>query len=105
MCLLVPATLESGWWLGVAPRSRRFEPVRELRLVDPNADVQALAGPAVLDPHRLRRNVRQRFRIRILPLAKPCSCVWRIERRDELGAKPDVEQLSGHMATLDRRLP
>jgi hypothetical protein len=88
----------------VAPPSLRPEALWELRLVDPNPDVESLAGAAVLDPQRLGWNLREGLGISGLPLTEGGLGPGRIERGHELGAKADVDKFSSHVSTLIPRL-
>lgn len=86
------------------PPSARPEALWELRLVDASPDVEALAGAAVFDSQRLGRNLREGLCISSVPLTEVRLGPGRIERGDELGAKADVDELSGHVSTLIPRL-
>jgi hypothetical protein len=88
----------------VAPPSARDEALWNLRLVDANPDVEPLAGAAVFDSQRLGWNRREGLGISGVPLTEGGLGPGRIERGYELGAKPDVDELSGHVSTLIPRL-
>jgi hypothetical protein len=88
----------------VAPPSARPEALWELRLVDTSPDVEALTGATVFDSQRLGRNLREGLCISGVPLTEGGVGPGRIERGDELGAKADVDELSGHVSTLIPRL-
>jgi hypothetical protein len=88
----------------VAPQSARREPFWELGLVDADSDVDPLACSAVLDPQRLGRNPLERVRVSRLPVPKGRLRSRWVERGNELGAKADVDELSGHVSTLIPRL-
>jgi hypothetical protein len=72
--------------------------------VDAHTHVESRPRSAVLDPQRLRGHPRKCLGMRGLPLAKALVRTRRVERRDELRSKADIEELSGHERTLTPRL-
>jgi hypothetical protein len=72
-----------------------------VRLVDPHAHEEALAGAAVLNPERRLRHGSECVGVLLSPRVETASRAGRFEGRDKQRPLPDVYELSGHGGSLD----